>query len=120
VVAGAVAATVASLGVHAVQTGGLARLRAYPHLARPALRLPWQILREAWVVLGALLRRIGGRPFRGRLRAEPFDAGPDDAEGEARRAAVAFFRSLAPNAYVVDLEDDHLLLHELVPREDGR
>jgi multisubunit Na+/H+ antiporter MnhE subunit len=121
IAAGAIAAAIATVGVEVVQTGGLARLRARPGLMRPVLRLPLQVLRDSYVVLRALGRHLLGRePLHGAFLAVPFDAGGDDAEGEARRAATTLYVSLTPNAYVVEVEPgvDVMVMHQLVTSED--
>jgi hypothetical protein len=53
----------------------------------------------------------------GRFFSEPFAARGADAATATRRAEAVFLVSLAPNGYVVDVDErqDEILVHQLVP-----
>jgi multisubunit Na+/H+ antiporter MnhE subunit len=106
--AGAIAATIA-VGFAAL----LARLGLYlfgldVRLLGRAAPLPWHVVRDFAVVAAALLR---GRPSG---RFVEVDA-PARSAGD--RALLGLLGSVAPNAYVVDVDPDRgrALVHELDP-----
>ena len=87
--------------------------------------LPGQVLADTGCVFGALWNLIIHRkPIRGRFLAIPFDFGGQEATSAARRALVTAAASLAPNAYVVAVDEKEglLLLHQLVatPEPPGK
>jgi multisubunit Na+/H+ antiporter MnhE subunit len=113
---GLVAAAVAATASELVRSQDLVRFRMDPRWLRGLHRLPWQVLRDCWVLAVALWRRCAGRPVHGAFRALPFPVERDDARSAARRALVTGTVSLTPNTYVVGCEGDGvILLHQLVP-----
>ena len=108
-IAGVVAATLAVGAGVLVGRLGLYRFGFEPRLLRRAATLPWDVVRDFGLVTLALTR---GRP-KGAFR---------EVEVRARtagdRALVGLLGSIAPNAYVVDVDRDRgtALLHELDPR----
>ena len=116
VVLGLVAAAVAATAAELVRDQDLVRFRLRVSWLRDLYRLPGQVLGDSRVLAVALWRQITGRPVHGVFRALPFPAERDDARSAARRALVTGFVSLTPNAYVVGVEDDGvMLIHQLVP-----
>lgn len=97
-IAGAIAATVAAT------VGEAARARARVRLGLPSLaalwKVPYAVVSDFAVVMWALAARKEGT-MRERPRAG---------------AWPAFVAGLSPNAYVVDMDDERVLLHDLVPR----
>jgi multisubunit Na+/H+ antiporter MnhE subunit len=114
---GLVAAAVAATAAELVRAQELVRFRLEPRWLRGLALLPWQVLRDTWLLAFALWRHLGGQPVRGVFRAVPFPSERDDARSAARRALVTGIVSLAPNSLVVGVEGDEgvLLLHQLVP-----
>jgi hypothetical protein len=57
----------------------------------------------------------------GRFFSEPFAARGADAATATRRAEAVFLVSLAPNGYVVDVDEreDEILVHQLVPHRSA-
>ena len=94
-----------------VRYGGVPELAAI----KAAATLPAAIVRDTFVVLGALFARLAGRDVRDALVAIPFDPGTADASG-TRRALVVALKGLSPNSVpvAVDAERGVLLVHELV------
>ena len=99
-VAGAVAAALAASAATAVEER---------HPLRLAPRPSW--------LLGAL-RVLPRLPLGGSFRAIRFRRGGDDPESVARRAFAEALDSLGPNSYVVGIDDDVMLVHQLVRPED--
>jgi multisubunit Na+/H+ antiporter MnhE subunit len=114
VVVGLVAAAVAATAAEVVRDQDLVRFRIRTSWLRDLYRLPGQVLADSRVLAVALWRRLTGRPVHGGFRALPFPVDRDDARSAGRRALVTGFVSLTPNAYVVGIEEDGVLLvHQL-------
>jgi multisubunit Na+/H+ antiporter MnhE subunit len=114
VVVGLVAAAVAATAAEVVRDQDLVRFRIRLSWLRDLYRLPGQVLADSRVLAVALWRQLTGRPMQGRFRALPFPIDQDAARSAGRRALVTGFVSLTPNAYVVGIEDDGvLLIHQL-------
>jgi len=113
-VAGAVAAVLGVAGVAAARRH-LPEYRLELRLLATLLPLPWELLRDSAVVLATLPRRTQGR-FRSTSLAVP--AG---ARGRGVQALAEARGSLAPNAYVVDVDAVRrlVLLHELDAGVEG-
>ena len=88
---------------------GLYRFGFEPRRLRRAATLPWDVVRDFGIVTLALTR---GRP-KGAFREVDV---PAHTAGD--RALVGLLGSIAPNAYVVDVDRDRgrALLHELDPQ----
>jgi multisubunit Na+/H+ antiporter MnhE subunit len=115
VVLGLVAAAVAATAAEVVRAQDLVRFRLEWPWLRDLYRLPGRVLSDSWLLAVALWRQLTGRPVRGVFRALPFPTERDEANSAARRALVTGFVSLTPNAYVVGIEDDGvMLIHQLV------
>ena len=116
-IAGALAAALAAVACVAAARIARVRYGGVPELAavRAAARLPAAIVRDTFVVLGALFARLAGRDVRDALVAIPFDAGDANASG-TRRALVVALKGLSPNSVPVAVDADRgvLLVHELV------
>ena len=117
VIAGLVAAAIAATAAELVRSQDLVRFRMDPHWLRGLSRLPWQVLRDTWLLTVALWRHCTGRPVRGVFRVVPFPTEADDARAAARRALVTALVSVAPNTVVVGVEgaEGEMLVHQLVP-----
>jgi hypothetical protein len=114
---GLVAAAVAATAAELVQSQDLVRFRLEPRWLRDVHRLPWQVLRDCWLLAAALWRHCTGRPVRGVFRVVPFPGEADDASSAGRRALVTALVSVAPNTVVVGVEGagGEMLIHQLVP-----
>ncbi|HTW84043.1 MAG TPA: hypothetical protein VMD91_08265 [Candidatus Sulfotelmatobacter sp.] len=93
---------------------------------RYGMRLRWvwfsllvlcNVVRDAFVVGGVVLRRLGGGDVHDAYLDVAFDTGGDDPESAARRALVIAGMSTAPNAVVlsVDRLRGALRVHVLAP-----
>lgn len=117
VAAGLVAAAIAATAAELVRSQDLVRFHLDPRWLRGLSQLPWQVLRDTWLLTAALWRHGTGRPVQGRFRVVPFPSEADDARSAARRALVTAVTSVAPNTVVVGIEgaEGELLVHQLVP-----
>ena len=108
-IAGVVAATLAVGAGVLVGRLGLYRFGFDPRLLRRAATLPWDVVRDFGLVTLALTR---GRP-KGAFREVDV---PTRTAGD--RALVGLLGSIAPNAYVVDVDRERsaALVHELNPK----
>ena len=114
---GLVAAAVAATAAEVVRSQDLLRSRFELHWLRDLHRLPWQVLRDCWLLAAALWRHCTGHPVRGVFRVVPFPSDADDARAAGRRALVTAVVSATPNTLVVGVEggEGEMLVHQLVP-----
>lgn len=107
--AGAIAAGLAVGAGLLLARLGLYRFGFDPRRLRRAATLPWDVVRDFVVVTLALTR---GRPKGGFREVDV----PTRTAGD--RALVGLLGSIAPNAYVVDVDRERgaALVHELEPR----
>lgn len=118
--AGSGAAALAALAAEFVtyQTAVRVRVRPGRRLAGEVVRLPATVARDTLTVFGALARTLAtGRPPDGGFAELPVDVPP----GEAGRVLLTGIRSLAPNTFVVGIDDERgvMVVHRLVsPRGD--
>ena len=117
VAVGLVAAAIAATAADLVRSQNLVRFRLDPRWLRGLSQLPWQTLRDCWLLTVALWRHCTGHPVRGVFRVVPFPIDAYDARSAARRALVTALVSVAPNTVVVGVEgsEGELLVHQLVP-----
>jgi multisubunit Na+/H+ antiporter MnhE subunit len=108
-IAGAIAAALATVAAVLLARLGLYRFGLDPRRLRPAVALPWHLVRDFALVTLALTR---GRP-RGDFREVDV---PARTAGD--RALAGLLGSIAPNAYVVDIDRDRgtASVHELDPK----
>ena len=83
-------------------------------LALPKLAM--SVVRDTFVVSGALVRVLLGRAPEDRFEEIPFDPGGDDARSAASRALTVASTSAAPTSIVVDVDCERgvLLVHRLM------
>jgi len=114
---GLVAAAVAATAAEVVRSQNLVRFELDPRWLRDLHRLPWQVVRDCWLLAVALWGHGTGRPVRGVFRVVPFPGEADDARSAGRRALVTALVSVAPNTVVVGVEgaQGEMLVHQLVP-----
>jgi hypothetical protein len=118
-VAGAVAAAAGATLATAVRAQRLISFRLRLRWALRLWRLPVQVVLDTGLLLVALWRRLVMRqPVSGSFRAIPFRDVVDEPEANARRAIAMTIGSIAPNTYVVGIDQDHelILVHQLVPK----
>jgi len=84
---------------------------------RLAVAVPTALARDT-VSVGATLLRALVTPVVSKISVQPFKPGAADARDAGRRAAVILATSLAPNAYVIRVTPEALLMHQLVPAPD--
>jgi multisubunit Na+/H+ antiporter MnhE subunit len=117
-VLGLVASAIAATAASAVRETRLVRFRPRARWILGGWRLPWRVIVETGLVLRVLwLRVVRGRPIAGRFVVQPLRPGRDPERDAARRALFTIGASIAPNTYVVGIDQDAeaALLHELVP-----
>ena len=108
-IAGVIAATLAVGAAVLVGRLGLYRFGLDPRRLRRAVTLAWDVVRDFALVTIALTRGRPAGAFR-EVRVPARTAGD--------RALVGLLESIAPNAYVVDVDRDRgaALVHELDPK----
>ena len=88
----------------------------------PALRLPGQVVAGTAVVFAALGRQLirGEQPASG-FREVPVRFGDHGDEGVTRRVLLVGAHSLAPNTFVLGLDQDRdvMVVHQLVAGRDA-
>jgi len=100
-IAGAAAATVAAtLGETARRVGGTRVRVPWSAVAASGNALP-QVFVDFVIVMWALVRRKGGRVHTRKT----------DVHGS--RAWINYAANFSPNAYVIDIDDEHVTLHDL-------
>ena len=118
-------AAVAALGALLAELCGhqaATQLRLRIGWLRPALRLPASLVRDTWIVFAALGRLLlSGEQPRSGFREVPVRYGSQTLEAKTRRALLVGGTSFAPNAFVVDLDEQRevMIVHELVLTEEG-
>jgi multisubunit Na+/H+ antiporter MnhE subunit len=121
VAAGLVASALAATGAEAMRRQGLVPFRPRPRWFLRAVRLPSRVAIEFGRSTRALWMALGARGrTRSRFRAVPFPAGGTGGRAAARRALAVLGGSFAPNAYVIDFDEENglMLVHELAPSTD--
>jgi multisubunit Na+/H+ antiporter MnhE subunit len=80
-----------------------------------AVRIPWLVVKEFWMITRALLER-----GEGEFRRLDFPAGGARPAERGRRAFIAMATGYSPNSYVLDVDEERgdVLVHVLarVPR----
>ena len=120
-VAGAVAAAAGATLATAVRAQRLISFRPRLRWALGLWRLPLQFALDTGLLIAVLWRRLVMRqPVSGSFRAIPFRAVGEEPEANARRAIAMTVGSVAPNTYVIDIDQDYelILVHQLVPKPD--
>lgn len=119
--AGAGAAALAALAAAMVSRQARMRYRIRATWLLRALALPGQVVSDTVAVFALLGRTVLTKspPPHGAYREVPVRYGDDTPLGVTRRVLLTGARSLTPNAFVVDLdqERDVMLVHELVVRQ---
>ena len=116
-VLGLFASAVAATAATAVRDTRLVEFR--PRLAwiLAVWRVGPRIPLETWQLGAVVARRVfRGEPIVGRFRTEPFRIGREARRASARRAVRTIGESIAPNAYVVGIDEEHheVLIHEIL------
>jgi multisubunit Na+/H+ antiporter MnhE subunit len=119
--AGAGAAALAAVAATAVSRQARIRYRIRAAWLPRALALPGQVASDTITVFAVLARTVATRAPapHGAFREVPVRYGDDTPLGVTRRVLLTGARSLAPNAFVVDLDQERnvMLVHELVVRQ---
>jgi len=116
--AGAVAATIATLAIAVVHRYDPVRIRfgLAAHWLAGSWWLPWQVVVQTLRLAAALWRQVTrGQRVTGHFRAIPFPDGEPEPVTATRRLIATTVASLAPNTYVVGIEDGYALIHQLLP-----
>jgi multisubunit Na+/H+ antiporter MnhE subunit len=118
--AGAGASALAALAATVVSRQARLRYRVRAAWLPRALALPGQVASDTIAVFAVLAKAVATRAPapHGAYREVPVRYGDDTPLGVTRRVLLTGARSLTPNAFVVDLdqERDVMLVHELVTR----
>ena len=115
--AGAGAAVIGAFLAELVTYQAATRLRLRIGWAAPALRLPREVARDTGIVFAALWRKLarGEDPASG-FRERPARYGDNTAAGKTRRALLVGGTSVAPNTFVLGMDQDRdvMIVHQLV------
>lgn len=120
--AGAGAAALGAALAEMAMCQSRARFRMRIEWVAPALRLPADVVRDTGVVFAALWRLIArGEQPCSRFLAQPVRYGGQSAEDTTRRVLLVGARSLAPNSFVLGLDQERnvMIVHQLVHRQEG-
>jgi hypothetical protein len=116
----AAAAALAALLAELVTGQAAARVRIRARRLARVMGLPGQVAGDTVIVFAALWRRLahGAEPPSG-FRVLPVPYGDDTAEGKIRRALLVGGESIAPNTFVlgIDQATDTMVIHQLVVDE---
>lgn len=117
-IAGACLAALAALLAELVSDQSEVRLRIRTAWLPRALGLPVQVVRHTFLVFAALARTLFTKapPPRGRFRELPVKYGDDTSLGETRRVLLIGAKSLAPNEFVLGIDEERevMITHQLV------
>jgi len=115
--AAAIGAFLAELAGHQAQ----ARIRMRAEWVVPALRLPAALIRETFIVFGAVIKCIlrGEQPPSG-FSEIPVRYGAETPADRTRRSLRVGGSSVAPNRFVlgIDPERDVMVIHQLVIKDE--
>ena len=115
--AGAGAAAIGAFLGELVTYQAATRLRMRIEWAAQALRIPKEVARDTGIVFAALYRRLtrGEEPASG-FRELPVRYGDNTAAGKSRRALLVSGTSVAPNSFVLGIDQDRdvMIIHQLV------
>jgi hypothetical protein len=123
---GIFASALAATAATAVRQTGMVEFRPRAMWILAIWRVGPRIFVETYELFMVLWRRVvHGEPIRGQFRTEPFRIGREARRAGARRAVRTIGESIAPNAYVVGIDDEHheVLVHEILtvpPRRPPR
>jgi hypothetical protein len=95
----------AAVATVAATLGELARERAGVELHLPSVAAAWKLPYAVVSDFALLMWALAGRRRDGSFRERP-----------AAESWTAFLADLSPNAYVVEMDDERTVLHELIPR----
>ena len=115
--AGAGAAALAALAAEIASHQAATRLAIRPAWLARALRLPGEVAHDTYTVFAALGRTLVTRkPPKGSFRELPVRYGDGTPLGVTRRVLLTGAYSLAPNKFVLGLDEDRdvMVVHELV------
>jgi multisubunit Na+/H+ antiporter MnhE subunit len=115
---GAGVAALAALLAELVTDQAQVRLRIRAAWLPRALGLPGQVVSQTFLVFAALAAALFTKapPPRGRFRELPVSYGDDSPLGETRRVLLTGAKSLAPNEFVLGIDEERgvMITHQLV------
>ena len=120
VVTGAALAVIATVALTTVRAESGVRYELKKSWLRPLAPMPFRMLSESFLVLGANCARFFRARGSGRFSEREFNPGNNHPSSRTRRALVTMASSLPPNSFVIAIaqEAHRLLVHELVPTKD--
>ena len=123
-IAAVCAATIAAAVAVVVRSQEQAGLRLEPGWAARGLKVPWQVVREFWIMTVFLARAVVARrvPPTGGFRTLPFPTGGARPAERGRRAFATLAITYSPNSYVLDMDEDErtVVVHTLSPVPPGQ
>jgi multisubunit Na+/H+ antiporter MnhE subunit len=118
--AGAAVALVATIALATVRAEGRVHYELKKAWAVKLAPVLSQMVSDSFLVLGANCARVFRSRGSGRFGEREFNPGGNHPSARTRRALVTAAVSLAPNSFVLGIDEDahRLLVHELVPTKD--
>ncbi|HEX9040876.1 MAG TPA: hypothetical protein VF838_07575 [Trebonia sp.] len=117
-IGGAAVAAAAALLAELVSDQSEVRLRIRAAWLPRALSLPGQVVQQTFLIFAALARTLFTKapPPSGRFRERPVGYGDDSPLGETRRVLLTGANSLAPNEFVLGIDEGRgvMITHQLV------
>jgi hypothetical protein len=107
IIAAACAATIAASIAEAARSRAGVEAGVPLRWVARAWAVPHQVVADFGILTWALFRRRTGV-----FRSHPF---PAAGEGQGARAWAVWTANFSPNAYVIDVDGDRVLFHDLVP-----
>lgn len=118
--AGAAVAAMGAFLAELVQYQAATHFRMRIEWVGPALSLPLQVAKDTVVVFRALWDQLAhGRQPPSGFRELPVRYGDDSPEGMTRRVLLVGGKSVAPNTFVLGLDDERgvMVVHQLVANQ---
>ena len=116
-IAGACAATIATAIAELAHRQAGERARVPLRWLVRAGSVPVMVLVDFGLLVYALARTLAGRPVQGQFLANRIPVGIRGRGKTGLRAWIAVIAGFSPNAYVVDISEEHgtALVHDLIP-----
>lgn len=116
-IAGACAATVATAIAELARHQAGEQIRIPLRWLARAASVPAMVVVDFWLLVYAIVRTLALRPVHGQFRANKLPLGIRGPDKAGLRAWIAYVAAFSPNAYPVDLSEEHgtALVHDLIP-----
>lgn len=115
IIVGAGASLAAVIALESLKRAEPLRFRPPVRALIDAWRLAGPILKDNWVLITVLARRIAGKRRQSKFELIPFRAVASDSVSAAKRALVILYLTLPPNSLVIgiDRKTRRMLFHQI-------